>query len=126
MVGFLISPWYKPYEPTEGDLILATFLWGFTLALAICVLAKGVKQTLRSFRRCHFWNPYIIMIWVEWASCLGVAVSSWLFLRGIIHPRYIQLLCHQIFCMPGFLLMQLGALLTWDDTIQLLVLLDVE
>ncbi|EAA27832.2 hypothetical protein GE21DRAFT_6003 [Neurospora crassa] len=88
MVGFLIPPWYKLYEPTESDLILATFLWGFTLALAICVLAKGVKQTLRSFRRCHFWNPYIIMIWVEWASCLGVAVISWLFLRGVIQPSF--------------------------------------
>ncbi|KAK3400298.1 hypothetical protein B0T20DRAFT_496723 [Sordaria brevicollis] len=84
MAGFLIPPWYKPYEPTESDLILATFVWGFTFALSICVLAKGIKQTHRCFRRCHFWNPYIIMVWVEWASCLGVAASSWLFLR--VHP----------------------------------------
>ncbi|KAK1773252.1 hypothetical protein QBC45DRAFT_97963 [Copromyces sp. CBS 386.78] len=88
MAGFLVPPWYKPYELTESDLVLATFIWGFTFALAICVVAKGVKQTHRCFRRCHFWNPYIIMVWVEWASCLGVSVSSWLFLRGVIQPSF--------------------------------------
>lgn len=88
MAGFLIPPWYKPYEPTESDIILATFVWGFTFALSICVLAKGIKQTHRCFRRSHFWNPYIIMIWVEWIACLGVAASSWLFLRGVIQPSF--------------------------------------
>ena len=114
MAGFLIPPWYHPYGPTESDLVLATFVWGFTFALAICVFAKGVKQTHRCFRRCHFWNPYIIMVWVEWAACLGVAASSWLFLRGVIQPRYVRpvYLHLGVFCLCEFLLMQSGALLT--------------
>ena len=66
---------------------LAAMLMGFTLACALSAGAKAVKQTCLSWQRAGRVNAYIIMVWLEWASCVAVAVVSYIYLHMKIPSR---------------------------------------
>lgn len=96
MGGTLVPPWYYE-EPTRlTDMFIATFISGFTIAIAAFSCTKAVRQTYRSWTRSHRVNAYIVMIWLEWTSCLAIAATSWLFLENLINPSFwyfIGMLC---------------------------------
>ncbi|KAK3324096.1 hypothetical protein B0T19DRAFT_402353 [Cercophora scortea] len=84
--GTLVPPWYQQHLPLQSDLLLATFLWGCTITVSLFAAAKGASQTYRSWTRTHRLNAYIVMIWLEWWSCLITSIIIWLFLQEIIPP----------------------------------------
>lgn len=87
MAGALVPPWYKQMVPGRSEILLVTFLWGFTMALGIFTCAKAVRQTRRSWARRHRWNAYIIMVWLSWVCSIAIGVTYWLFIVGHIEPR---------------------------------------
>ncbi|KAK3687450.1 hypothetical protein B0T22DRAFT_439081 [Podospora appendiculata] len=84
--GTLVPPWYQQHLLLQSDLLLATFLWGCTIAVSLFAGAKGVRQTYRSWTRSHRVNAYIVMIWLEWWSCLATSIIIWFFLEEDIPP----------------------------------------
>ncbi|KAK4213665.1 hypothetical protein QBC37DRAFT_463566 [Rhypophila decipiens] len=84
--GTLVPPWYYEAPPRLTDMFLATFIWGFTIAIAAFSCTKAVRQTYRSWTRSHRLNAYIVMIWLEWTSCVATTATSWLFLENFINP----------------------------------------
>ncbi|GJN69951.1 hypothetical protein PLIIFM63780_010390 [Purpureocillium lilacinum] len=98
MAGFLIPEWYKVSAPSVDDLLIASIIWGFSLA------AGRV-------------NPYIVMIWAEWTVCTAIGVISWLFLKGILLASFwvfFSLLCLwviQIQCICGIIINRIALLM---------------
>ncbi|KAI1367924.1 hypothetical protein F5Y08DRAFT_348259 [Xylaria arbuscula] len=88
MTGFLVSPNYVAPKSTQDDIVVASTVWGFSLAVALFTASKAIKQTWRSWRRVSRPTGYIIMVWGEWISSLIIGVISWLFLYGIIGPSF--------------------------------------
>jgi len=88
MAGFLIPEWYKVSAPSVDDLLIASIIWGFSLAAGMFSCVKCVRQTRKSWKRSGRVNPYIVMIWAEWTVCTAIGVISWLFLKGILLARY--------------------------------------
>lgn len=88
--GDLVPPWYYEAPPGLADMFLATFIWGFTIAVATFACNKAVRQTYRSWTRSHRLNAYIVMVWLEWLSCVATTATSWLFLENFINPRYVR------------------------------------
>ncbi|KAK3989317.1 hypothetical protein QBC44DRAFT_241571 [Cladorrhinum sp. PSN332] len=84
MSGTLVPPWYRPDPPSENSLDLASFFWGFAMSIACFAFVKGAQQSRRCWVRSHKVNAYIVMIWLEWSSCVVLSIISWLFLIGII------------------------------------------
>ncbi|KAK4159812.1 hypothetical protein QBC43DRAFT_221101 [Cladorrhinum sp. PSN259] len=84
MSGTLVPPWYQPDPPSENSLDLASFFWGFAMSIACFAFIKGAQQSRRCWVRSHKINAYIVMIWLEWSSCVVLSIISWLFLIGII------------------------------------------
>ncbi|KAK3318841.1 hypothetical protein B0H66DRAFT_622967, partial [Apodospora peruviana] len=82
-------------------MFLATFLWGFTIAIACFSFAKAVRQTHRSWRRSSRANAYIVMVWLEWTSCVVTAITSWLFLENLIAARCVLTIDHRL-VVPSF------------------------
>lgn len=87
MPGTLVPPWWEPSKPHQSAIILASFCWGFTMALAFFCCTKAFSQTNRAWRRSHHLGAYIIMVWLLTTSNIVVAVNSWLFLMDMIPPR---------------------------------------
>jgi hypothetical protein len=50
-----------------------------------------MKQSTAMYNRYGFRrlsNAYLWMIWAEIAVCLAFSIACWLYIRGIIAPRY--------------------------------------
>jgi hypothetical protein len=107
MAGTLVPPWYEQPPLRQEDLLLATFVWGFSLALSIFAFAKAAQQTRRSWLRTHRVTAYIFMIWLEWVVCIIVSANSWLFLVNVIPARYVTSHCLSPFT-PRLLLTRLA------------------
>ena len=73
-LGTLVPPWFHPTAPTRNDVILSSWLWGFTMSLAVFSCSKGFQQTYRSWHRSHKINAYIFMIWLAWVASILVSV----------------------------------------------------
>lgn len=66
---------------------VATLLLGCTWACAAFTCTKAFKQTYMCWHRSGRVNAYIVMVWLEWTSCIAVSLMSWMFLERSIHPR---------------------------------------
>lgn len=88
MAGFLIPDWYTVVAPSVDDLLIASIIWGFSLAAGLFTCVKCVRQTSNSWKRSGRVSPYIVMIWAEWTVSMAIGVISWFFLRGILLARY--------------------------------------
>ncbi|KAK1836436.1 hypothetical protein QBC39DRAFT_272518, partial [Podospora conica] len=88
MSGTLVPAWWKPSPPQRSDVILASFCWGFTMALAFFCCTKAFSQTHRAWRRSHHPSAYIFMIWLLTAANIVVAVNSWLYIMDMIPPSF--------------------------------------
>ncbi|KAH6655143.1 hypothetical protein BKA67DRAFT_534081 [Truncatella angustata] len=79
--GFLLPSWYTAEQPSDLDLNIASIIWGFSLALAVFTLNKGIRQSWKAHKRGKLWNnTYIIMVWAEWFVCVAISIISWLYL----------------------------------------------
>jgi len=75
----------------SGDLELATIFFGIFIGLFFFTIVKVFKQTLSIWKRTQdVWNIYLWMIWVETTANLIFALTTYLFIRGVIHPRYVK------------------------------------
>ncbi|KAI0521244.1 hypothetical protein F5B22DRAFT_596289 [Xylaria bambusicola] len=88
MPGFLVSPNYVAPQATVNDLVVASTVWGFSLAVSLFTASKARKQTWRSWRRTGRATPYIIMVWGEWLASTILGIISWLFLYDVIEPSF--------------------------------------
>ncbi|KAB5572768.1 hypothetical protein GE09DRAFT_683866 [Coniochaeta sp. 2T2.1] len=68
------------------ELNLPTLLLGFTWAISASTFTKAAKQTYMCWHRSRRINAYIVMIWLEWTTCLIVSLASWMYLENRIHP----------------------------------------
>ncbi|KAK0743444.1 hypothetical protein B0T18DRAFT_468744 [Schizothecium vesticola] len=73
MPGTLVPPWWTQAEPQQSAVILASFCWGFTMALAVFCCTKAFSQTNRAWRRSHHLGTYIIMVWLLATANIVVA-----------------------------------------------------
>lgn len=85
--GFLVPDTYVVVQPSLNDLLIASIIWGFTLATGVFSGTKAFKQTWATWRRSHRLHAYAIMIWAEWTVSMVIGVLSWTFIRGFITPR---------------------------------------
>ena len=82
-----ISSDVKDVVEDTGDLELATIFFGIFIGLFFFTLVKVVRQTSAIWKRNKdVWNFYLWMIWVETATNLIFAVTTYLFIRGMIKP----------------------------------------
>ncbi|KAK1755485.1 hypothetical protein QBC47DRAFT_445581 [Echria macrotheca] len=88
MAGTLIPPWYTSPVLERADVILSSFLWGFTMCLAIFAGAKAYRQTYRSWKRRRSFTLYIVMIWLELVTGVIVAVVCWFYIEDWIQPSF--------------------------------------
>ncbi|KAH8656381.1 hypothetical protein BGZ61DRAFT_540955 [Ilyonectria robusta] len=117
MAGFLIPPWYQEVVPTLDDLLVASIIWGFTLASGLFAAARAVQQTRATWKRSRRIHAYATMVWAEWTVSTVIGVLSWLFIRGIIRASfwiYFALLCLwvvQIQCICGIIINRIALLM---------------
>ncbi|KAH7272992.1 hypothetical protein B0J15DRAFT_192812 [Fusarium solani] len=78
------GPLYKPVSPSIDDMNIASIAWGVSLGVCIFTFAKGTRQTIKSWRRGRKMNPYIILLWMEWASSSIMSAITWCYLRSYI------------------------------------------
>lgn len=88
MTGFLIPDDYKFNKPSIDDMNIASIAWGFSLGVCIFTGAKGMRQTVKSWKRGRRTNIYLIMLWTEWASSTIMSAITWFYLRGHIPPSF--------------------------------------
>ncbi|KAF7563997.1 hypothetical protein G7046_g121 [Stylonectria norvegica] len=88
MVGLLIPETYHYSKPSTNDMNIASIAWGFSLGVCIFTGAKGMRQTINSWKRGRKLNIYIILLWVEWASSTIMSAVTWSYLRGYIEPGF--------------------------------------
>ncbi|KAJ2984749.1 hypothetical protein NUW58_g5897 [Xylaria curta] len=62
MTGFLIPPHFVPKEPSRDDVIVASTVWGVSLAVSFFTASKASKQTWRAWKRTKRASPYVIMV----------------------------------------------------------------
>jgi Na+-driven multidrug efflux pump len=89
MAGFLIPDHYVNVKPSTTDQLVASIIWGFTLAVGIFTGQKAGRQTWDQWKRTGRAKAYVWMIWAEWLASMLIGVLSWCFIRGYIAPRYV-------------------------------------
>jgi len=73
--------------PETGDLELATIFFGVFIGLFFFTVVKVLKQTVVIWKRTQDpWNRYLWMIWVVTVTNFIFALTTYLFIRGIIAP----------------------------------------
>ncbi|KAH7156054.1 hypothetical protein EDB81DRAFT_377002 [Dactylonectria macrodidyma] len=88
MTGFLIPDDFKYVHPSRDDMNIASIAWGFSLGVSIFTGAKGMRQTVKSWKRGRRTNIYLMMLWTEWASSTIMSAITWFYLRGHIPPSF--------------------------------------
>ncbi|CAH0002117.1 unnamed protein product [Clonostachys byssicola] len=119
MAGFLVPDHYVVVEPPLTDLLVASIIWGFTLAVGIFSGHKAIKQTYAQWKRSGRAKPYIFMVWAEWIASTVIGCLAWLFLCGYIAPRYVNsdrpatvcLWVVQIQCICGIIINRISLLM---------------
>jgi hypothetical protein len=71
---------------TRSDFITAIVAFIVVGGFATSAAYVGYKQTIRS--REPWKSAYIWMIWLEWASCIGLAIECLLFLLRVVRPSF--------------------------------------
>ncbi|KAH7162242.1 hypothetical protein B0J13DRAFT_4062 [Dactylonectria estremocensis] len=89
MVGLLIPDHYVAVKPDPNDMNIASIAWGVSMGVCIFTAAKGARQTINSWKRGRKMNPYVILLWMEWASSTIMSALVWCYLRGYIEPGFI-------------------------------------
>ncbi|CAM1505176.1 Fc.00g108130.m01.CDS01 [Cosmosporella sp. VM-42] len=88
MTGFLIPEDYVFKKPSANDMNVASIAWGFSLGVCIFTGAKGLRQTINSWKRGRKMNIYVILLWTEWASSAIMSAITWSYLREYIEPGF--------------------------------------
>ncbi|KAI0423733.1 hypothetical protein F5Y09DRAFT_336349 [Xylaria sp. FL1042] len=120
MTGFLVPPYYVAQQATESDLVVASIVWGFSLAVSFFTASKARKQTWRSWKRTKQFSTYIILVWAELIVSTAFGIIAWLFLYNVIEPSFqyfffiITLWVFQIQCIMQILINRIG-LITRDQ-----------
>ncbi|KAF4456394.1 hypothetical protein F53441_1464 [Fusarium austroafricanum] len=78
------GPDFKEVDAGENDMNIASIAWGISLGVGIFTLAKGLQQTIKSWRRGRKMNHYIILVWLEWMSSCVMSAVTWCYLRNYI------------------------------------------
>ncbi|KAM0193349.1 hypothetical protein ACHAPA_004464 [Fusarium lateritium] len=117
MPGFLIPDHYAIVPPSTTDQLVASIIWGFTLAVGIFSAQKAGKQTWEQYKRTGRARAYIWMVWAEWLASIIIGILSWCFIRGYIQPSFwifFTLLCLwvvQIQCICGIIINRISLLM---------------
>jgi hypothetical protein len=81
------------YAASSGKKPKSDFNDSFTLGFGFLTTWKAMKQSTAMFKRYglrRLSNAYLWMIWAEIAVCLAFSIACWLYIRGIITPRYVD------------------------------------
>ncbi|KAJ4112521.1 hypothetical protein NW768_011688 [Fusarium equiseti] len=117
MAGFLVPDHYVNVAPSTTDQLVASIIWGFTVAVGIFSGQKAGKQTWDQYKRTGRFRAYVWMIWAEWLASMIIGILSWCFIRGFIVPSfwiYFSLLCLwvvQIQCICGIIINRISLLM---------------
>ncbi|KAH7108995.1 hypothetical protein B0J13DRAFT_579362 [Dactylonectria estremocensis] len=117
MPGFLVPDTYVAVPPSFDDLLVASIIWGCTLATGAFSGTKAVQQTWALWKRSRRIQPYVIMVWAEWIVNFVIGALAWVFLRGFIEPSFwiyfffLVLWVIQIQCICGIIINRIGLLM---------------
>ncbi len=78
------QPWIPGSSTSKGGLLVASFFFGASMALAVFDSTKAGRQSWRSWRRNKRVTGYVMMLWAVISTGVISAVCSWLFLFGVI------------------------------------------
>ncbi|KAF4469205.1 hypothetical protein FALBO_3903 [Fusarium albosuccineum] len=78
------GPLFTDVAPNSNDMNIASIAWGISLGVCIFTFAKGMRQTINSWRRGRKLNMYIILLWMEWSSSTIMSAVTWCYLRQYI------------------------------------------
>ncbi|KAH6981398.1 hypothetical protein EDB80DRAFT_783488 [Ilyonectria destructans] len=109
MPGFLVPDTYVVVAPTLDDLLVASIIWGFTLATGVFAGNKALKQTWAQWKRSRRIKPYVIIIWAEWIVSMVIGVLAWAFFGGSLSQ--VALWVVQIQCICGIIINRIALLM---------------
>ncbi|KAM5515189.1 hypothetical protein FOXYSP1_06155 [Fusarium oxysporum f. sp. phaseoli] len=78
------GPNFIEVDAGENDMNIASIAWGISLGVGLFTFAKGMRQTIKSWRRGRRMNHYIILLWLEWTSSCIMSAVTWCYLRNYI------------------------------------------
>ena len=75
-------------SPRTSDLEVASIFFGFFFGVFIYTATKVARQTWSIWKRSQrLTNVYVWMIWTELIVNFVFAITTYLFLHGVIQPR---------------------------------------
>jgi hypothetical protein len=78
------GPNFIEVDAGENDMNIASIAWGISLGVGLFTFVKGMRQTIKSWRRGRRMNHYIILLWLEWTSSCIMSAVTWCYLRNYI------------------------------------------
>ncbi|KAI1493674.1 hypothetical protein F5X96DRAFT_620842 [Biscogniauxia mediterranea] len=86
--GFLVPASYTWTPTSDKEMNTASLIFGITLGISIFTVSKATQQTISSVKRSQRLTTYIMMIWGNWVSNMGIAPLTWFYLRGVIKNSF--------------------------------------
>ncbi|GAA5988197.1 hypothetical protein JCM10908_002107 [Rhodotorula pacifica] len=80
-MGFATERPYAPENVTEGDMQFASILFGWVLGFACWCIVTAWHQT-------HKLSIYVVLIWLEIATCVIFATICWCYISGRIDHSF--------------------------------------
>lgn len=75
-------------KSSASDKEVASVFFGLFIGLTFFTTAKAVRQTRRIWKRTkNAWNWYLWMVWIELFVNLVFAITTYLYIDGIIKGR---------------------------------------
>ncbi|KAI0457405.1 hypothetical protein F5B21DRAFT_93750 [Xylaria acuta] len=110
MTRFLVPPWFHLPTPTLDDFLAASVIWGFTLGAAFFTAIQAWSQPMAIWRKSHKIQAYVLLIWGEWLSSMGLGILAWTVIVGRVFPDFLvsiiaaSLWVLQIQCICGIII----------------------
>ncbi|KAI0018109.1 hypothetical protein F4780DRAFT_771935 [Xylariomycetidae sp. FL0641] len=86
--GLFVPPNVHRVQPSETDMNTASIFFGVLLGGAAFAAVKAARQSWGTWKRHGRVSIYIAMLWGHWASNMGIAPLTWLYLRGTVRSSF--------------------------------------
>jgi hypothetical protein len=91
MGGSLLPPWFVKEPVSNDDLKITTLVFGITIGICTLTIWKAGHQTVLIWKRTHRISvSYFWMIWLELLANILMSIIAWMYMGGMIAPRYVQ------------------------------------
>ncbi|KAI1343252.1 hypothetical protein F5Y15DRAFT_228836 [Xylariaceae sp. FL0016] len=106
--GLFVPDNFHRQVPSRTEMNTTSIFFGIMLACSAFAATKGVRQTWGTWKRSSKITGYVMMIWGHWGSNMGIAVLTWMYLRGFIQSSFwLWLVIVFLWCFQVQLLIQI-------------------